>query len=174
MRWIPPQRAPWMLLAALAVGAAIGVAPVDRVAAALGVRPGFGNLVAVNLVLPSAAVAAAFAFPRVRTAMACGALLAVGFAIARLLRYEARIWRWDFSFLAAQLNPIVVAAGLGCAVIGGLGAAATRPFRRVGWEPHTPSCPRCCHALAAQGAANPFVTCPECGGHLPRLEAGNG
>lgn len=176
MRWIPPRRAPWMLLSALAGGMAIGTAPVDRLAAGLGVRPGLGNLVAVNLVLPSAAVVAAFVFPRIRTAMACGGLLVVGFAIARLLRYEARIWLWDFSFLAAQLHPIVVAAGLGCAVVGGLVAAATRPFRRVGAEPHTPSCPRCGHALAARGAANPFLTCPECGATLPPHlpEAGNG
>src|SRR5262249_11678658 len=156
--YVPPSREPLVLLAALAAGFIVGVAPLQQmmmpggvihdVCASAGItitKPGIINFVIVNLALPAIAVALAIFFPRLRTATAAGALVVFGFALGRWSFIDPRPWTWQPRFLLANTHPILVAAIVGCALVGAMAALAATPVRRVGVPRHEPSCPRCGH-----------------------------
>ena len=163
MHHVPPSREPAILAVSLGVGVAIGALPLDEWASRLGGHPALGTMVAVNVLLPLATATLAVAFPRLRTAAAGGVLVVAGFALARLLQFEARIWTWTPQLLASRIHPILVAAAVACAAIGAIVAGIVRTWRRVGVPSHHPSCRTCGHALSASPAAILPCACPECG-----------
>ncbi|MFO0827349.1 MAG: hypothetical protein U0572_04295 [Phycisphaerales bacterium] len=170
MRYVEPSRQAWVLAAAFAAGMLAGFAPAQQIAGQLFGRAGIGNAVIVNLVLPVVALAVGVWFPRLGVALVCGAFVAIGFVIARLLLVDVRVWTWGPQFLRTHLSPIAVGATVGCAIVAGLGAVAGGRFRRVGAPPHVPGCPRCGHALAAERQVPLSNRCPECGAPIDHPE----
>lgn len=116
-------------LAYLAIGFAVGVVPLQQVAAGAGLRPGIGTAVGVNLLLPLSALALAIWRPRHGTAWAGGFLLAVGFFLGAMVRVEPRVWQWTGHLAMKVSHPILIAAAVGCGVVGSVGVLIGRAAR---------------------------------------------
>ncbi|MCE9619532.1 MAG: hypothetical protein K8R92_06455 [Planctomycetes bacterium] len=139
------------------------MAPLQQFAIQLFGKPGIGNAIAVNLMLPAAAVVMAACFPKLRTAAASGILVVLGFTLARMMHFDLRPWAWNMEFVKSHTSPILVGAAIGCSVLAVIAALIAGNFRRVGAPPHSPSCAACRHALAAHAEAPVPSHCPECG-----------
>jgi hypothetical protein len=63
-------------------------------------------------------------------------LLAIGFFLGGMLRAEQRIWLWTGSLALKVGHPILIAAAIGCGIVGSLGVVLGRALRpRVAEEP---------------------------------------
>jgi len=105
----------------LACGFATGVVPLQQVAAGAGLRPGVGTAVGVNILLPLFALGVAIWRPRHATAWAGGFLLALGFFVGAMVRVEPRAWAWTPNLALHVGHPILIAAAIGCGVVGSFG-----------------------------------------------------
>lgn len=159
MHEVPRERWKTALAAYAAGGAFFGMAWLEGAAGWLGLRPGMGTMVAINLVLPLWTALVALWYPSRRLAAAGGLVVAAGWAIARLLVHNVHFWRWDLPLLGRVAQPILVAAALGYALIGASVATLVRPRRQVRRPPHAERCRACGYEITALEGGR----CPECG-----------
>jgi hypothetical protein len=115
----------------LAAGIVVGVAPIQHAAALAGVRPGIGTAIGVNIGLPLLALGMAAWKPYYWTAWIGGFLLAFGFFLGAMFRAEPKFWMWTSGLALQMSHPILVAAAVGCGVVGTIGVLVARSLREL-------------------------------------------
>jgi hypothetical protein len=113
-----PSQTLGVLGAYLAGGFAVGLVPMQQVAAGAGLRPGVGTAVGVNVALPLFALGLAVWRPRFTSVWAGGPLLALGFFLGAMVRAEPRFWLWTGNLALNVGHPILIGAAIGCGVVG--------------------------------------------------------
>ncbi len=113
-------------LAYLLGGLGVGAAPFQELAVALGVRPGVGTLVVINMILPLIAGVFGLLRPSPSSAGAGGLLLTLGYVAGAMLRRQPLPWLWSVPLLGSVTHPILIVATLGYAGIGVAAACVMR------------------------------------------------
>ncbi len=120
---------PHLLLAPLVYflsGLGVGAGPFQELAVALGVRPGVGTFVVINMILPVIAGLFGLLRPSPRSAGVGGLLLTLGYVAGAMLRRQPLPWLWSVPLLGAVTHPILLVAALGYAGIGVVAACVMR------------------------------------------------
>jgi hypothetical protein len=122
---------PLVLGGYLAAGLVVGVAPLQHAAALAGLRPGIGTAIGVNIGLPLLALCIALWKPYYWTAWIGGFLLAFGFFLGALFRAEPKFWMWTSGLAVHMSHPILIAAAVGCGVVGTVGVLICHSVREL-------------------------------------------
>lgn len=146
-----------------AVGLVFGYLALQQISGNWLGRPGLANFLLINIVLPGCTAVLAALHRRPPSAALGGALMVIAFTLGRLMARDWQVWNWTFSSIKAGTHPIELAAAIGCAIVGGVAAMASRAAFPIGQAPVGTPCPKCGYQLAGLGAA----ACPECGAAKP-------
>jgi len=161
MKFVPPDRWRAILLAYCLGGLALGLCnrPLNLLALNLGIRPGLGTALDVNILMSVFAVVAAFFYPRIWTAWLGGFLGSAAFYFGMRLVQSPNVTTWSAKGSFLGVHPILVAACLGYGVLGTLTSVTVRPWRIVGLADAHLRCKSCGYLLIGLGGPK----CPECG-----------
>jgi len=161
MKFIAPDQWRLTLLLYAVAGLALGLCnrPLNLLAQHIGIRPGLGTALNVNILMTAAVACIACSYPRLWTSW-LGALVATGmFYLGMRLVQSPNVATWTAKGTLFGVHPILVAACIGYGAVGSLAALAVRPYRTVGLHDAAVRCTACGYLLV--GLSN--TTCPECG-----------
>lgn len=161
MVFIPPARWRFAILAYGVGGWLLGLfnTPLRALATRQGWRPGVGTMIDVNVFMPLLAAALAVVYPRVWTAL-LGALLAtISFQLGLGMVRAPNVFRWPLWGTLYAIEPIMVAACIGYAMVGAVMVVLVSPWRTVGIADAALRCKSCGYLLIGLKQAR----CPECG-----------
>ncbi len=113
------------------VGLALGLLDpsLGRLAELLGMRPGVGTAVSVNLLMPLAAVVLGLLHARLSLALVGAMTMTLAFAVGLAAHHAAPVRTWSPATLLASIPPVLVFATLGYAVLGSISAWAMQARR---------------------------------------------
>jgi hypothetical protein len=124
----------WLILVAYpACGLMLGFADpiLGHLVRQLGIKPGVATAVSVNLLLSLAALALALAHNRLWAAWFGAATMTFGFLEGLAACYPARVREWSPLGILSSVPPVLVAAGLGYAILGTVAVLIGRARRAL-------------------------------------------
>jgi hypothetical protein len=118
-------------LAYPAAGLVLGLADplLGHLAQQMGTKPGVATAVSVNLLLPLVAVGLALARPRLGSVWLGAVTMTLGLIAGLAAQYSGGIKDWSPVGLMAAVQPVLVAALFGYAILGTITAFAVKTWR---------------------------------------------